>query len=96
MTWLTAIHSAVSWPASTGIHQSEYFATWLKSGEMTTNFAPSWRASEMKCTSGVLVMLRFDPIETMNLELYQSALSQTSVCSPQISGNAFGRSAYQS
>ena len=96
ITWLTAIHSAVSWPASTGIHQSAYLATWFRSGAITTNLAPSWRASEMKWTSGVRVMLRLEPIETMYLEWYQSALSATSVWSPQISGKALGRSAYQS
>ncbi len=75
---------------------SEYFATWLKSGEITTNFEPFARASEMKCTSGVRVMFRFAAIDTMYEELYQSAPSHTSVWSPHTSGNEFGRSAYQS
>ena len=93
---MTAIHSAVSCPAWIGIHSSQYLAIWLKSGESTTNLVPSVRASAMKCTSGVRVMFMFDAIETMNLLLYQSALSHTSVWSPQISGNEVGRSAYQS
>jgi len=96
MTWPTASQKAPSCPACTGSHSSAYFATMLKSGESTTNFAPSWRASATKCTSGVRVIPRFEPIETMYLEWYQSALSATSVCSPQISGEAFGRSQYQS
>lgn len=32
----------------------------------------------------------------MNVELYQSADSGTSVCSPQVCGDAGGRSQYQS
>ena len=76
MTWLTAIQKAPSWPAFTASHQSAYFATWLKSGERTTNFVPLWRASEMKCTSGVRVMFRLEPMTTMYFALYQSALSR--------------------
>jgi hypothetical protein len=40
----------------------------LKSGLSTTSLAPSWRASAAKWTSGVRVIPRFAPIETMNLE----------------------------
>ena len=93
---MTAIHNAASVPGLTGIHQSEYLETMLKSGAIETYFVPLCRASEMKCTSGVRVMLMFAPIETMYLLLYQSADSHTSVWSPQTSGKAFGRSAYQS
>ena len=63
---------------------------------MTESLAPAWRTSEMKCVSGVRVMLRLAPITAMNRALYQSADSWTSVCSPQISGEAGGRSQYQS
>ena len=96
MTWLTAIHHAPSWPALIGIHSSLYLATWLKSGAKTTTFDPFVRASLAKCTSGVRVMLRFAPVTAMNLAWNQSADSFTSVCSPQVSGEAFGRSQYQS
>jgi hypothetical protein len=41
-------------------------------------------------------MLRFDPITASIFALNQSALSLTSVCSPHISGEAGGRSQYQS
>jgi len=93
---LAAIQNAPSCPALTGTHQSACFATWLKSGEKTTSFEPSQRASLRKCASGVRVMATLEPIATMYLLLYQSALSATSVCSPQTSGEAGGRSQYQS
>ena len=67
-----------------------------KSGEKTTTFAPWCRASTRKWASGVRVPRTFDPTTAMNRDLYQSALSPTSVCSPQISGDAGGRSQYQS
>src|SRR3989337_863856 len=95
MTWLTAIQKAPSCPAFTGSHQSAYLATWLKSGDRTVNLAPAYLPSATKWTSGVRVMFRLEPIATMYLALYQSALSWTSVCSPQVSGKALGRSAYQ-
>jgi hypothetical protein len=93
---LTAIHQAPSWPALTGTHSSAYLDTWLKSGENTHIFEPLCRASAAKWQSGVRVMLRFEPITASNLALYQSADSWTSVCSPQASGEAGGRSQYQS
>ena len=68
----------------------------LKSGERTTTFAPSWRASARKCASGVRVTATFEPSTSTYRLLNQSALSATSVCSPNTSGEAFGRSQYQS
>ena len=95
-TWLTAIHQAPSCPALTGTQVSAYLATWLKSGENTHIFVPFVRASAAKCTSGVRVMLRLAPMTARSFALYQSALSLTSVCSPHVSGEALGRSQYQS
>ena len=68
MTWSTASQKAASWPAWMGIHWSAYLEVMLKSGESTTSLAPSCRASAAKWTSGVRVIPRFAPIETMNLE----------------------------
>lgn len=45
---------------------------------------------------GVRVWGTLEPQAMMKLELYQSALSGTSVCSPQVWGLAGGRSQYQS
>src|SRR5215831_3977554 len=95
-TWFTAIHQAPSWPALIEIHSSAYFATWLKSGAKTHIFDPLWRASAAKWQSGVRVIFRFEPITARSFELYQSADSATSVCSPQVSGEAGGKSQYQS
>jgi len=50
----------------------------------------------MKCASGVRVCGTFEPHIMMNLALYQSADSGTSVCSPQVIGDEGGRSQYQS
>ena len=41
-------------------------------------------------------MFRFEPITASSFALYQSADSWTSVCSPHVSGEALGRSQYQS
>ena len=70
--------------------------TWEKSGESTTIFVPLCRLSEMKWQSGVRVMFGFEPMTAIILAWYQSADSATSVCSPQASGEAGGRSQYQS
>jgi len=96
ITWLTAIHHAPSWPALSGTHSSAYLLTWLKSGEKTTIFVPLVRASAAKWQSGVRVMFRLLPMTARNLALNQSADSLTSVCSPHVSGDALGRSQYQS
>src|SRR3990167_5437722 len=96
MTCETAIQNAPSLPACRGTHWSAYLQTWLKSGENTTALVPLCRDSAKKWQSGVRVMFRQAPMSATILALYQSALSQTSVCSPQISGNAVGRSQYQS
>ncbi len=96
MTCTAAIQNAPSWPEWTGIHQSACFEVVLMSGESTTSFAPSCRASDSRCALGVRVTSGFDPIATTYFEWYQSALSATSVCSPQVWGEAFGRSQYQS
>src|SRR5512142_529055 len=95
-TWFTAIHHAPSCPALIEIHSSAYLATWLKSGAKTHIFEPLCRASAAKWQSGVRVMLRYEPVTASRLRLYQSADSATSVCSPQVSGDAGGRSQYQS
>jgi hypothetical protein len=50
----------------------------------------------MKCASGVRVCGTLEPHIMMKVELYQSADSGTSVCSPQVCGEAGGRSQYQS
>ena len=68
MTWSTASQKAASWPAWMGIHWSAYLDVMLKSGLSTTSLAPSWRASAAKWTSGVRVIPRLAPIETMNFE----------------------------
>ena len=96
ITWVVAIQKAPSLPACRGTHWSAYLHTWLKSGENTTAFVPLCRDSAKKWQSGVRVMLRHAPMSAIIFALYQSALSQTSVCSPQISGKAVGRSQYQS
>ena len=66
------------------------------SGAKTTALVPLCRASAKKWQSGVRVMLRFEPMTASIFALYQSADSLTSVCSPQVSGDAVGRSQYQS
>ncbi len=93
---MTAIHQAPSWPALMATHSSAYLETWLKSGEKTHIFEPLCRASAAKWQSGVRVMLMLLPMTASSLALYQSADSCTSVCSPQHSGEAGGRSQYQS
>lgn len=50
----------------------------------------------MKCASGVRVIGMFEPHMIRYVELNQSPDSGTSVWSPQIWGEAGGRSAYQS
>ena len=50
----------------------------------------------MKWASGVRVWGTLEPHIIRNSELYQSADSATSVCSPQIMGELGGRSQYQS
>ena len=50
----------------------------------------------MKWASGVRVCGTFEPHIIRKVELYQSALSGTSVCSPQVCGLDGGRSQYQS
>ena len=50
----------------------------------------------MKWASGVRVCGTLEPHIIRKVELYQSADSGTSVCSPQIIGVAGGRSQYQS
>src|SRR3990167_3216272 len=96
ITCETAIQNAPSLPAWSGTHWSAYLQTWLKSGENTTALVPLWRDSAKKWQSGVRVIFRHAPISAIIFALYQSALSHTSVCSPQISGKAVGRSQYQS
>jgi len=49
-----------------------------------------------KCASGVRVCGTLLPQAMMYVELYQSADSGTSVCSPQVCGDDGGRSQYQS
>ena len=96
MTWLTAIQKAPSWPWWIGTHSSATLAVMQRSGEKTTTLAPRWRASTRKCASGVRVISTLEPTVAMKREWYQSALSATSVCSPHTSGEAGGRSQYQS
>jgi hypothetical protein len=93
---LTAIHQAPSWPALRPTHSSPNRAICEKSGENTQVRVPLCRASSTKCASGVRVTLTFEPTTAISFALYQSADSWTSVCSPQVSGDAFGRSQYQS
>jgi hypothetical protein len=50
----------------------------------------------MKWASGVRVWGTLEPHIMMKPELYQSADSGTSVCSPQVCGELGGRSQYQS
>ena len=49
-----------------------------------------------KVRVGARVCGTFDPHAMMKVELYQSADSGMSVCSPQVCGLADGRSQYQS